>query len=243
MPDENPGDSNNALKYITEDQIGNIVNAAVTNHLKRFTENQLPKMLEASLKPIADKLSAPASTPDPEEKGKSKVDPQVAALSKQLEDMQKAMAAEREGRIAAEKKQREDRAFSDLKASLAPKVRPELLDMLANHLFKVEGRVEFEEDGSAVFKYERNNYGMKEEVRLPIKDGVDAYLNSDAAKPFIPAPGTSQTTPVRKSQTISLLNSPTPFDPAKASDEDKLKYAREIENRARESLKAQGRNV
>lgn len=197
-----------------------MVNQAVTNHLKRFAEKQLPGLFESALKPIHEKLSAaPAITPPVADTKKS---PEYAALEQKLAEFEKRSQADSARAAAAEKKQREDRAFSDLRTQLTGKVLPDFLDVVSSHLFQVQKVVEFEEDGTPIFATMRKSPYGDEELRLPIKDGVEAWLKSDAARPYLPAPGTSGASPKPKGAPASFNPQ---FDPSKATDEEKIMHA------------------
>jgi hypothetical protein len=154
-------------------------------------------------------------------------------MVKKVEEMEKALSAERERVIAAEKKTREERAYTELRGSLEGKVRPELLDMVAKHLFMVEGRVETDESGTALFKSQRVPYtgAEPEEVRA----GVEDFLKSDAAKAFLPAPGTSSAPQLPKRGPSPNLGG-TDFSKPATSDTDKARRSLERERIALEKL-------
>jgi hypothetical protein len=238
MSNENqPGSNTPDPQYVTADQIGNIVNAALTARLPKM----LQPAIEAALAPITAKLSAPPPTPpsgdDGDDKKKSKQTPEMAAMAKQIEDLTKGITAEREARAAAEKKQKEDRAYNELRQSLEGKVRPEFVDILAKNLFQVEGRVSFGDDGAILFKSSKAPYvgAEPEEVQLPLKNGVEDFLKSDAAKHYLPAPsGGSNTSPLPK-------RGPSPvsgrdFSKPATSDADKVQRALEREAQALAAL-------
>lgn len=238
MPNEQEGNSQAAPepKYVTADEIGNIVNAAVSSHLKR----SLGTAIETALKPITEKLNAapPAPVADADEgQRKGKQNPELLAMAKQLEEMKSELKVRDERVAAAEKKTREERAFSELRSSLEGKVRPELLDMVAKHLFVVEGRVEVDENGNPLFKSSRVPYtgADPEELRLPLKAGVEDFLKSDSAKPFLPAPNPGAGSgPLPK-------RGPTPqggtdFNKPATSDADKARRAAERERMALDRL-------
>lgn len=199
-----------------------MVNAAVSNHMKRFTEKQLPSLFESALKPIHDKLSATPATPAVPDTKKS---PEYAALEQKLAEFEKRSAADSARAQAAERKQREDRAFSDLRTQLTGKVLPDFLDVVSSHLFQVQGVVKFEEDGTAVFATTRKSPYGDEDIRLPIKEGVEAWLKSDAARPYLPAPGSSGASPhpANKGTQGHFFN--PQFDPSKATDEEKIMHS------------------
>jgi len=230
MPTEPDDASQNASaepKYVTADELGNMVNAAVTSHTKRL-EKQFTAALETALKPVHEKLSAPP--PPPPSGGEEKkvtAAPEYLALQKQLEEMKANLTREAEARANAERKAREDKAFGELKSMLGPQVRPELLDVLASHLFAVDKRVDFEDDGTPVFKWK----GTYEEERLPLKDGISQFLKSDAAKPFLPAPASGGAPPLPK-------RSPTPGGPQSSAKPD---YSKPLQTDDEKAQRAQQR--
>lgn len=226
------GDSTPDDKQNQQPDLGNIVNSAVTSQLKRFIKNEFPALLGEALKPVTEQLAAiKAAPPQPQEGGdgdkKPKVDPQVAALTQQIEEMKAKLTREAEQRAAAEKKARDDRAFSEFKGYLAKSVRPEMLDMVASHLFHIEKMIDVAEDGTATFKGTRTNFGITEEVAYPLKDGVEQWLKGDQAKAFLPAPSTSNTPPHRR-QVISPSALPKDLDMATATPAQKIQKAEEL---------------
>lgn len=202
--------------------VATLVNAAITGHMKRFTEKTLPGLFESALKPIHEKFSAapapPATTVDP------KKNPEYAALEQKMNDWEKKANESAQRAVAAESKQREDRAFNEVRANLSGKVLPEFQAIVAAHLFQVQRAVEYEEDGTPVFTMNRKTQFGDEPVRLPIKDGIEAWLKSDDAKPFIGAPGTSGASQ-KPRQGLSVSHQSAPFDASKATDEEKVVHA------------------
>lgn len=185
-------------KTLTEADVGNMVNRAVTAQISRFIEKTLPGIFEAQLKPLTEKFAtsqqAPKSDGEGEGEGgtkkKSKQDPETLAALKAVEDLKKELEARDAKAAAAEKKLRDERAYNELRAALSEKVRPELLDVAAKMLFHIDQKVTYGEDGTPLFKSKRYAYegDAGEDVELPIKAGVDEFLKSDAAKAFLPAP-------------------------------------------------------
>lgn len=230
MPPENEGASQNAPDTNTSTSaegtappttpdFGAIANAAAASHIKRF-EKQLPTFLESALKPYLDKLTAAAPAKEIPEAKKS---PEYAALEQKLAELEKRNTESSARAQAAERKQREDRAYGELRNNLQGKVNPDFLDMVSSHLFQVQRAIDFEEDGTPVFATTRKTLYGDEDLRLPIKEGVDQWLRSDAAKPFIPAPGSSGASGKPKGSSGVQLNSQ--FDPDKASAEEKIMHA------------------
>jgi len=204
-----------------------VANAAAKAHISRFAEKVLPGMLTAAMKPLMDQiaaLSAPKTETD-ETKTKSKTSPELAAVQAQLEDFKAKFAAEATRAAAAEKKSRDDSARASLKDALAPHVRPELLGMLTDNLITIKGVVEFDDDGTPLFKSKKQDiYGDLEDVRMPLKDGVAQFLKTDEAKAFLPAPGSSGAAPLKGKQTGSR-SSGAPVDLATADSDTKIRLA------------------
>lgn len=251
MPNETDGGSQNPpdTQNQISPEVGNFINAAVTAQLKRFAEKQLPDVLkghlESAMKPVLEKLSAPPPAPqgDDEEqrpKGKkSAPSPEVAALEQKLQDTLKALKDAEDRRVATEKKAREDRAYSEFKVELGKHVRPDVLDMVADYLFRAQSVVDVQEDGNAYFKSTRNSYGIEEDIRLPIKDGVESWAKSDAAKPFLPSPGVSHADPLTKKKVV-MAPMPKDIDLDKATPEQKVQMAMQKAEELGRKLAEQG---
>lgn len=220
-------------------ELGNAINAAVSSHLRRFAEKQLPTLLAEAMKPFGEQIAALKSTPATPVEEKTKISPETAALTQQLEELKTRLAQEAEQRVAVEKKAREDRAFSEFKSHLSKSVRPEMLDMVARDMFHNQKLVDVAEDGSVTFRGTRSNYGITEEVAYPLKDGVENWLKSDGAKPFLPAPSTSNTPTTRK-QVQAPFQFEKTVDPSKLSPEQRVAYAKELEAKWAASLASQG---
>ncbi len=226
-----------APQYVTADQIGNIVNAAVSSHLKR----SLGTAIEAAMKPITEKLAAapppPPADDETKRSHKKQPDPEFLALTQKLAGLENDLKTERERVAAEQKKSSDDRAYNTLRSSLENKIRPELLDMVTSHLFRVEKRVTVDEQGNPLFRSQRIAYtgAEPEDVDLPLRSGVDEFLKSDAAKPFLPAPGTSGASPMPK-------RGPSPnqggidFSKPATTDADKARRSIERERIANERL-------
>ncbi len=214
-----------------EDQFGNLANAAAKSHITRFSEKILPGLLAAAMKPLHDEIASLRAPKPEEDKTKSKgTDPQVAALQASLEEFKSKLTSEQQARIAAEQKSRDDRAHNALKSELAPHVRPELLGMLADNLYHMKKVVDFDDDGSPLFKSKKlDAFGDPEEVRMPLKDGVQHFLKSEEAKAFLPAPSSgSGASQMRKPGSKATA----PFNPETASEADKIRHSMEQVQRA-----------
>ncbi len=234
MPPEQDDSSNASPDTTVTDtpDLGTVANAAAKSHITRFSEKVLPGLIAAAMKPLMDEIAS-LKTPkaDSDDKTKRKDDPATAALQAQLEDFKSKFTQAEAGRAAAEKKSRDDSARAALKDALAPHVRPELLGILTDNLYVMKGVVDFDDDGTPLFKTKRkDDWGDSEDVRMPLKDGVAQYLKTDEAKAFLPAPGTSSAAPKSKTQGRGPVG---PIDLEKADDNQKIRYALEMAARAK----------
>jgi hypothetical protein len=232
----NAGEGENSPSYVTQDQLAAVVNAAVSSHLKRSLDKSIGSALASALEPFKERLSAPATQPD-EKPAKGAPQPEVAALQKQLSDMQARFVAAQEEASNERARAREHKAFADLKSELNGKVRPEALDMAAEWLFHARKRVQVDEEGNALFTIRQAPAkGMPEQDTLyPLSDGVREFLKSKEASLFLPSPGAAkgqvpqaqrQAQPVQRGQ-AQMYSSPA------TSEEEKIR-------RAAESLAANG---
>jgi hypothetical protein len=155
-------------------KLGNLVNAAVTAHLKRA----LPRALEEGVTPLLERFAAtlpkpastaPAAAPQPGDELATKVAGLEAALNK-----------ERTARHAERRAALEEKAYGALRGALTGKVRPEAVETAARLLFKADGRVKVADDGTATFKH-----GDDE---LDLAGGVAAWLKTPDAALFAPPP-------------------------------------------------------
>lgn len=160
-----------------------LANDAATAHTKRVSKDLESKLEALKTAPVVEK-----PTTDPAVQEKIKTTPEMAALQAQIEEMKKAYEKESTARIAAEKKSRDESAFNMLKSSLTG-LKPELQDAAAQLLFHVQKRVTFDEAGNPIFKMPREVAGVVEDIDMPLSSGVEHWVKSDAAKPFMPAPG------------------------------------------------------
>lgn len=198
-PDGNPADTGNkggatgteeAPKYVTEDAIAQIVNAAVSSHLKR----SLGKAIEEAIKPVAEQLSqlktAREEAPPQDTKKKSDVDPEVVALKKQVADLTTAMQRSAEEAAAAQRQAREEKAYASLRDQLQGKVRPEALP-IALDVIRARKLLTINEDGTVTFRHRAAlAKGMEEQDHeFPLDRGVGEFLKSKDAALFLPAPG------------------------------------------------------
>lgn len=178
------GGGNDPPKALTEEDIARIANAAVTSQLKReipkaFEGLKLGEQIENAIKAA---MPAPATPIEPKPADPTK-SPEMAALLRQVEELKTSAKTEREARLSAEAKQRDERAQREISAGIDT-TRGEFKDVLGEYLFR---RVSYDEAGNALL----NMTGDPNETPLPLKDGITNFLKSKAAAPYLPAPAAS----------------------------------------------------
>lgn len=230
-------DTPESPSQLTAEQVAQIVNAAVTSHIKRL---DLPKTIAdavAKAAPVAaTPVQAPTETEDAPSKKGGKVDPNYAALQQKLELMEKRANDAEAARKAAESKSRDDRAYNELRNALTGKIRPDVLESVTRLLHVGDKRVEIDESGNVLFRARRQPApGLPEEdTLLPLQDGVDTYLKSKEAAAFIPAPtatttANTQARASRMPQTSAPKGAVPKYDTEAKSDEEMARRAYEVE--------------
>lgn len=189
-------------KLLTEEDVGRMVNAAITSHLKR-SQTETNKLITESIAglKIDDKLSElvkqikPVVEPDKDPSGKKgEMERQLQDLASKLELSEKRAQAAESARIEADNKRRFDNAMVEFRSMLQPKVRGELLNVAANNWALIEQRLKVAEDGSSTLRIKRSQYkgGPEQEEDIPLVEAVPILLASADAKPFLPAPSGGQ---------------------------------------------------
>jgi len=207
MPDTDPNDKAKQdpppPAAITEEDVGRIVNSAVTSQLKRLLPTAISEAigglkLDEQISAALAKIQPPPTDDKDKQKAGSKTD-----LEKRLEEMALKLEASEASRLAAEKQRIDteqarklDAANTALRAALQPKLRPELLEVAASHWGTVQGRLKLAEDGSPLLRVKRSPYkgAPEQDEDLPLADAIPYLLASEEAKAFLPAPGTADPT-------------------------------------------------
>jgi hypothetical protein len=253
------GGQSQTPKILTAEEIANIANSAYTAHEARTAkkrEEQLQKMIadavKAAMPAPADGGAQGSGTGGTGAQGATGnaggVSPEVAALQARIDGMEKAaqkrdaeLKTEREARTAAENTARDDRTFGEMRAMLAPHVRPDMVDDVALLHFHAHKRVTYGEDGKPLFRVRRAPAtGMAEEdVQMPLKDGVDYWLKSKDAQRYLPAPkGSGGDGPSGNAGGNSRGGRPPParkYDSPAQTDDERARRAMERERELRES--------
>lgn len=195
-------------KALTEEDVGRIVNSAVTSQLKR----DLPKVVASALGELKldEKLAALAPKPieksdgddgDGEGSGpgvhKTKFTEkdfkrQLQLLQDKLDAESKARQAAEQQRIEIETRSRQEAARHQFRSALDGKVLPSLLDVAVDYL---GSRVlKLDESGNPILRVKKAPYKGAPPVDedVPLTDGVQYLLASEDIKPFLPAKGGSQ---------------------------------------------------
>lgn len=182
---------------LTEEDVGKIVNSAVTSQLKRvlgpaLTEALGGLKLDEKISEAISKSVPAKGEEEPEKKAKeTALEKTVRELSEKLEKSE-ARTTEAEKRNAQiEQDRRFDTGVATLRSQLDGKVNKLYLDDAVDRWAKLEGRLKVGEDGSATFRVKRAPYKGAPEVDedLPLADAIPLLLASKDAARFLPVPG------------------------------------------------------
>jgi hypothetical protein len=183
---------------LTEEDVGKIVNSAVTSQLKRVLGPALAEAL-GGLKldeKIAEAVSKAAPAKSEEEKPEKNaketaLEKSVRELSEKLEKSEAARAEGDKQRAQIEQDRRFDAGVAALRAQLDGKVNKLYLDDAVDRWAKLDGRLKIAEDGTATFRVKRAPYKGASEVDedLPLAEAIPLMLASKDAARFLPAPG------------------------------------------------------
>lgn len=197
MPDDDTKQDPPTHAGLSEEDVGRIVNAAVTSQLKRLLPASISEamgglkfddQINAALAKIQEKPADPPGSPKPA--NKSDLEKQLQELSAKLEAADAARAAADKARVETEQARQFDAANTAFRAALQPKLRPELLDVAVSHWGSTQKRLKLDEAGSPVLRVKRAPYkgAPEQDEDLPIAEALPLLLASEEAKPFLPAP-------------------------------------------------------
>lgn len=208
-PDDNTGAGDGA-KVLTEEEVGRIVNAAVTSQLNRAIPKALGDALgKLDLKgQIAEAVKELVPQLAPPQKGdgsgggdgkghqvsevEAKLQKQLEAIATELEKEKKARQDAEQARIEAENQRKRDAALTAFRSGVAAKIKPELQDVFVEHFGS--RRLKLAEDGTPLLTVRRAPYkgAPEEDMDLPLEEALPIFLASKEVQPFLPAPGGQQ---------------------------------------------------
>lgn len=193
-------------KALTEEDVGRIVNAAVTSHLKRSLSSSLPDAIKDSLavmnfgQQIEETVKRLLPQQPTDDKSKDdKKPPKDPEFQRQLQDMAtKLEASERrykeseQLRNKIESQRRFDAARTSLTSALKDKAHPDFLDDWVNKLALVEKRLKVADNGDATLRVKRSPFkgAPEEEEDLPIAQAVPLLLERAEEKKYQAVPNT-----------------------------------------------------
>ena len=164
--------ANEAGDDALDPKIGNMVNAAVSSHLKRHFKglgDQIGSMLDErlsslNLKPQKDEAPAPAPAKGQAASEDEDTKAELAKLRKEMKE---------HNQRAAEKE-----AYADVRSQLAGKIRPEAMET-AIKVLRADGAIKVNRDGSVSFKHADGD--------MELSEGLSEWLKGEGAM-FAPAP-------------------------------------------------------
>jgi hypothetical protein len=187
-PDDNADD--NAPKFITEEQFGELFNRAFTSQWKKY-EKQLQSGQEKFqgdlLTKLDERFAQLKPPPSPSDDKQTAKDPEV---KKQLEDMaakleasEKRFAESERARAEIERQRLFENAKTTLTGALKEKAHPDYLD---DWVRAVEPRLQLTNDGSATLKIKHSPYKGSPEVEedLPLDQAVPKLLERPEFKKY-----------------------------------------------------------
>lgn len=195
------GGGGNEPKPLTEEDVGRILNAGITNHLKRLNlDGKIAEAigglkLDEKLNGLIESLKKPATDPSGSGDGQpGKPDPEIQRqLSKLAEDLEKEKAA-RQAAIAEAAEMRRSHEFGTARQKLYESLKPHASETL--HDVWVDNLIHHKrlkvEEGTALLEVEfAPAKGMpKQRDFLPLEEAITHLVASEEAKRFQPAPGT-----------------------------------------------------
>jgi hypothetical protein len=225
----------NGPKTLTEEDVGRIVNAAVTSQLKRALPTAISEaigainfgeQIEGAVKklipqPPADNGDGKGGKGQPTSDIESKLQKQLETIATELENEKKARQAAEQAREEAETQRKRDAALSAFRSGVAPKVKPELQDVFVEHFGS--RRLKIDKDGNPLLTVRRAPYkgAPEEDADLPLGEALPLFLASKDVQPFLPAPGGQQGGDGRGNQRRAVPRVPG----SDASDSDKADAA------------------
>ncbi len=195
-------------KPLSEEDVGRIVNSAVTAQLKRALGPAVTeaigglKLNEQIAEAIGKLQPVKVDTPkdvddDPDKPGRittKELQRQLTGLQEKLDASEKKAQDLDRQRIEIEQRSRFDAAKNAFRAGVQPKVKPELLDPFVDYLAHVKGVLKVDDTGNPTLTVKRAAYkgAPMTDEDLPLAEAIPLLLATDEAKPFLPAPGGHQ---------------------------------------------------
>ena len=232
MPADKNQENSEEKTSLTEEDIGKIVNAAVTSQLKRAIPNAIAESLKTvdwsgTLGTIVDEKLKTFQPPAPEKgqesegsKADPKIEAQLRAMSEKLEASERRAKEAEDARAQVELQRQRDAGISAFRSKVSEKVRPELLDVFVEHF--AGKRLELDEKGNPLFSVKRSPYrgAPEEDVKLSLEEAIPILLTSKEVSPFLPAPGGQQGNGAGKRSATFVPGSSNSSDPAAKTVED-----------------------
>lgn len=200
MPDPDPNDKTKQdppPAGITEEDVGRIVNSAVTSQLKRLLPTAIGEAmgglkLDEQIAAAIAKVSPPPPD-DPKDKGKgtkTDLEKRLEEMATKLETSEKRASDAEKLRLETEQARRLDAGTTAFRSALQAKLRPELLDVAVSHWGATQQRLKLAEDGSPLLRVKRAPYkgAPEQDEDLPLDQAIPILLAAEEAKPFLPAP-------------------------------------------------------
>lgn len=204
--DSSGGGGDEPKSVFTEEQliaIGTTVNAALTSRLPKMLSSGIAESFkgmnwEEMLTPVITKIAPKPAAPDDDEGGKKPKKPvgdpdverRIQELATQLETEKNARSEAERRRIESENARRLDNAKVSLRAALADKLAPGMLEHAVDRWTIVQNRLKVDDNGKALFRVKKAPYkgAPEEEMEVELSEALPTLLEEPDTKFYLPAP-------------------------------------------------------
>ena len=222
--------------------VGNTVNAAMTNHLKRAKPQEeqtalIQKLIDETVgKALGPKQ--PEAQPQNQD-GTPKPDPELVKMREQFEKLERKYAESEARAKAVEDKARRESTHSAVKDALSAKGISGTKALAVIAYLEQSGALRHDEDGvpRLAVKRSRTKNAAPEEIEWDIAQGIDDWSKGPDAAEFLPPPVTAaQGRPGYSAPAAGARRGPVVYDKPALSEQEALR-------RAEESLLNQGVDI
>lgn len=170
-----------AIGELITKSVGQVVNAAITNHMKRIpkapTLEELVPQLEERFKPILSQQGQGAGGGAGAQKA-----PEIVQLEKTLSSLQKELQTERDNRLKLEQQRKEEGERSLLSKTLEAAGITATQQRAAIAFLRSEGKVRATDEGQLIFVDEDGS-------EAELGKGISKWITTAEGKVFLPATG------------------------------------------------------
>jgi len=167
-------------EYVTKAELANIVNQAVSGHLKRTLGKSVGEAIETA---FAARESANESKQDAQGRASGAAAKDAEPWQKEIEALKRKVADSEKRAKDANLRAATDKGVTALTAALTAsgKLRPEAVPVVVDLLTKAHGRLAIDDSGNAGYK-------LSDDETVSIEEGAKSFLASKEAALFMAPP-------------------------------------------------------